>query len=465
MRYDEDLEIIDAFEDIEPISHIMNKPVTKKEDKKVEKISVKKENNKKEKNNNYNKKNKLLFNSIIFLPICSLIYLISLNSNILINNRISIFSLCLIILFLITLIVGIIKEIFIKRNIFIKLLKTTSAFLYISVFVGISILLYGNDSTVRDFIIDKAMSTTNHQYLATWLFDENTISTSLLQLKEATQIEINGSDKITFNEINYNQEIYTSIYEEQILNKENEDDLYKIIEIQGTTIGANYKYKGYLVAIYDPSKVKIGTSSGAGTHNGSYGEILSMISKKNNALVAMNAGGFYDPNWRSNGGIPHGAVIKDGKIQSEFRRGDVSGGLIGFNYNNELVLKRMTAEEAINSGIRDAVDWGPYLIVNGKNQYANVKKYSWATSRSAIGQRADGIVLMLVIDGGNQPGSYGASYADIAKIMENYGAVNAANLDGGTSTALVENNEYVNNPWNGHKRTIRRLPNAWIVVK
>jgi len=368
-------------------------------------------------------------------------------------------------IFLVFLIMGIIKEIKIKRKKYAKFIKLSLSTIYIFVFVSIGTLLYGSNSILRDFIIDKAMSTTNHQYLATWLFDSTTISESLLQLKEATHVEISGSDRIVFDTINYNQVIYENQYEAEILSKEHENDLYKIIGIQGKTIGANRKYRGYLVAIYDPSKVKLATSTGAGVHENSYGEILSVISKKNKALIAMNAGGFYDPYWRSNGGIPHGAVIKNGEILSEFRRGDVSGGLIGFNYNNELVLKRMTAEEAINNNIRDAVDWGPYLIVNGKNQYANVKHYTWATSRTAIGQRKDGIVLFLVVDGGNQPGSYGASYADIAKIMEQYGAVNAANLDGGTSTALVENDKYVNNPWNGQRRTIRSLPNAWIVVE
>ena len=85
MRYgDEELEIIDAFEDIEPVSHIMNKPENKKEEtKKATKYSVKKE-----KRNNYNKDNKLLFNSIIFLPICSLIYLISLRLAVLFDKDI-----------------------------------------------------------------------------------------------------------------------------------------------------------------------------------------------------------------------------------------------------------------------------------------------------------------------------------------------------------------------------------------
>ena len=465
MRYDdEDLEIIDAFEDIKIVSHTKVKEPKKEEKPKELKKKESKQKPKTQKIKHQGK-NKILFNSIVFLPIFSFIYLISTNSKVLINNRISIFALVMMGILSITLIIGIIKEFSLQRKKLNKILKLTSSLLYVSIFALASILLYGSNSSVRDFIIEKAMSTTNHQYLATWLFDEKTISNSLLELKNATQVEINGSSKLEFDKINFDQEIYTNIYEEQVLSRENEDDIYKIIEISGTTIGANYKYRGYLVVVYDPANVKLATSKGAGTTSSSYGQTLSTLSKNSNALVAMNAGGFYDPYWRSNGGIPHGAVIKDGVIQSEFRRGDVGGGLIGFNKDNELVLKRMTAQEAVDAGIRDAVDWGPYLIVNGKNQYAKVKHYTWATSRTAIGQRKDGIVLMLVIDGGNQPGSFGASYADVAKIMENYGAINAANLDGGTSTALTENHQYVNNPWNGRKRTIRSLPNAWIVVK
>ena len=72
---------------------------------------------------------------------------------------------------------------------------------------------------------------------------------------------------------------------------------------------------------------------------------------------------------------------------------------------------------------------------------------------TSIGECAGGIV--------------GAFYDKSGSInnCNNYGAINAANLDGGTSTALTENHQYVNNPWNGRKRTIRSLPNAWIVVK
>lgn len=464
MRYDnnDEIEIIDAFDELDKnvILDAKTNSSKRKSVPNVKKQSITKSQRKKNSNHpNY------LFNfSIIILPISLFLYNVSLRSNVLINRRLSIFLLITSIISALSLIIGLFYEMRIARKISTRIFKTALASIYAAFFVFLGISLYGDNSTIRDFIINKAMSTTNHQYLAMWLFNHETISESLTQLKKATQVEIDGSHKFDFSDINFDNEFYTNPYEEAILKKNNPDDDYKIIKITGKTIGSKKTFKGYLVAVYDPSKVKLATSSGAGVDDSSYGEILSVIAKKSNAQVAMNAGGFYDPYWNSNGGIPHGAVIKNGQILTEFRRGMESGGLIGFTNDNKLILKRMTAQEAIDEGVRDAVDWGPYLIVDGKNQYKKVTYSTWATSRTAIGQRRDGIVLFLVIDG-VQPDTYGASYADVAKVMEQYGAINAANLDGGTSTALVEKNQYINNPWNGHKRTIRRLPNAWIVTK
>ena len=58
----------------------------------------------------------------------------------------------------------------------------------------------------------------------------------------------------------------------------------------------------------------------------------------------------------------------------------------------------------------------------------------------------------------------------MTEIMQNYGAVNAANLDGGTSSALVEriNGEVklINNPISsgGNQGVLRRIPTSWMVV-
>lgn len=320
-------------------------------------------------------------------------------------------------------------------------------------------MLYGKDKTYQNRIIEEMMNTTSHQYVANLFYSNRVIENTLSMVGE----QKNTEPLYEFEELEFESRNYANRYEEEILTKDPQNELYKIIKLEGTLRDGVSKYTGYLAVIYDPSHVKIGTSNGAGVvPETSFGQILSQISKNNQAVLAINAGGFYDPDWSSNGGVPHGAVIQDGQIKTEFDRGIDSGGIIGFTKDNQLILKRMSAQEAIDMGVRDAVDWGPFLIVNGKN-YFEEERSKWACARTVIGQRKDGIVLMLVIDGG-QEHSVGASYSDLADIMERYGAYNAANLDGGTSAAMVENNEYINIPFNGQRRTIRSLPNAWIVT-
>lgn len=320
-------------------------------------------------------------------------------------------------------------------------------------------LLYGKDKKYQDFIIRESMNTKDHQFIASIFYNHRTIENTLSKTKN----QESGEELYQFEPINFETKFYANSYEKELFTKEDENQIYKIVKVEGVSETGGYKYSGFLTVVYDPSHVKIGTSVGAGTGEGSYGQTLSDISKENHALVAMNAGGFYDPDWSSNGGIPHGTVIQNGVVKTEYNRGIDSGGMIGFNQDNQLILKRMSTSEAIQMGIRDAVDWGPFLIVNGENYFSNSTS-KWACARSVIGQRKDGVVLMLVIDG-DQPHSKGASYKDLADIMERYGAYNAATLDGGTSSSMVENHEYINIPFNGTRRTIRRLPNAWIVTE
>lgn len=350
------------------------------------------------------------------------------------------------------------KRVFNHYNIKRKLAVLFFALSYSTFLFGIVNLVYYNDS-FKEWLITSSIGSINYKHIAFSLYSDSIIKDVIDDNTEEVDL---SKDVIDFSNIGYDGMVYANKYEEEILNRK-EDAIYKVIKISGTAIGSSYRYEGYLVAVYDPSLVKVAKSSGAGTFEGAYGETLSVISKKNNALVAMNAGGFYDPDWNSNGGIPHGDVFIDGKLDSTYVDGGVGGGLIGFDKNNKLILKNMSSEEAKARGIRDGVEWGPFLIVDGVNKFKNVDYYTWTCARSAIGQRKDGIVLMLVIDG-LQEHSKGASYADMAYIMEKYGAINAANLDGGTSSSMTVNHEYINSPWNGYVKTYRWLPNAWIVA-
>ena len=91
----------------------------------------------------------------------------------------------------------------------------------------------------------------------------------------------------------------------------------------------------------------------------------------------------------------------------------------------------------------DGLEFGPFLIVNGKP--IEIVGDPWGKSpRAAIGQRKDGVVLFLVIDGENYID--GASLQDVVDVFTKYGAYNAANLDGGHSTSLSINGKLYNNP-------------------
>ena len=154
--------------------------------------------------------------------------------------------------------------------------------------------------------------------------------------------------------------------------------------------------------------------------------------------------------------------LADGKIVSDYEDAKMGGGFVGFTKDDKLVLGKMTKEEALDMGIRDAIEFGPFLIVNGKSSFVKGNGGWGIAPRTAIGQREDGIVLFLVING-RLATSIGADMGDLTEIMENYGAVNAANMDGGSSSALVINNEIINTPVAGGDNGLRDIPTFWIV--
>lgn len=335
--------------------------------------------------------------------------------------------------------------------------------------VGILILLilfYGPISTFREWWITTAMTTMSHKYLAEWFFDEETINEVLSKnrIEETDETTDTSLIVITPEEDETEEQIeFENEYEKQLfaknLDKEEyniyaESENYRIIEIEGKG------YKGYLAAIYDPSKVKVATSK----YIGSNGQYLTDISKQNNATIAINGGGFLDENNKGNGSTPLGIVMSEGKVITN-NNNTVGGGLIGLDNNNKLVVGKMSLTTAKSLGIRDAVTFSPFLIVNGEP--AKIRgNGGWGTApRTAIGQRQDGVILFLVIDG-RRLTMPGASIKDLIEIMQNYGAYNAANLDGGTSSAMTYNNEIVNDPMDasGNHRT-RHIATAFVFTE
>lgn len=329
--------------------------------------------------------------------------------------------------------------------------KSKSKFLVISLIVIdiIAIIcffvVYGPFSFFRDWLVSTALTSMDHKYFAYTMYSSEHVKEIASQ---NVTIETRDTTDVSLIDMSSSIDtgVYDSIYDQQVLKRDENNDLYKIIPIEGKT------WEGNIVVIYDPSRVRLALSKKIS--NG--GQYTTDISKDNNAIVAINGGGFKRSGRKL---IPHGVLIKDNKVL--YDKGNEKSRIIGFNDENVLVLMRGTKEDAIAANIRDCVDFGPFLIVNGKASTFKGDGGYGKRPRTAIGQRQDGIVLMVVVDGKN--GLSGMSMPDLTNLFVKYGAYNAANLDGGGSSTLVIEGKLYNNPRGWGYTGERYVPMAWYV--
>ena len=412
---------------------------------------------------------RLILLSLLLIPFFSYLYIISVHSSGLIKLPISILIVWLDVISLFILLFGIVLVISNKKDNNYKKMRLWKKIIITIFFIGyigcsstLMFLFYGPYNEFRDWYVTSAMTTLSHQFLAKWIYDDETIERIRYENDVIEVAEDTNPDLVVINGGDVTISVYANEYEEQVLKKDKGNDLYKIIDIK------EKNFKGKMAVIYDPSKVHIAVSNGIGSDvNTATGQMIYTMEKQSGSVISMNASGFYDPGYNSKGGVPRGCVISNGKkiINNAGYKFSV-GGLIGFNKDNKLVLSRtMTCDQAINSGIRDAIQYGPFLIVNGKSSYVKGNG-GWGTApRSAIAQRKDGIVLFLVIDG-RQKESLGADMGDLSSVLLKYGAYNAANLDGGTSSAMSVNGSIITHPINGSFQPKTRIvPDAWVVYK
>lgn len=236
--------------------------------------------------------------------------------------------------------------------------------------------------------------------------------------------------------------------EEKTPNKESD---IEVVDITGPT------YRGKMMIIKDPSRVMVGVK---GAFDGTPGKTVADIAASYGAVGGVNGGEFEDPNGMGHGEYPIGLVISQGRhVYGEL---DTRYPLvIGIDKDNILRLDSMTGQEALKIGIRDCVCFGggPVLIKNGQASEV-LGSSSGLNPRTAIGQRADGAILLLVVDG-RQASSLGATFEDLISIMLEYKAVNAANVDGGTSSNMVYDGRVITNCSSLYGT--RQLPTAIIV--
>ncbi len=346
----------------------------------------------------------------------------------------------------------------------LTVLITTFVTIYAIGCSGFLFLLYGPYHNFKNWLITTAMMTMNHQYLCKWFYNETMIADVLSENYIEEFTEDTDASLVDFVDVDLTN---ANEYEKEILVRK-KDDIYKLItfEVNGC--------KAYLAAIYDPKNISVGVTKWLGRS----GQYAYDMAKENDAVLAINGGGFVDPGHNSKGAMPVGVTIKNGKLITSSGGG---GNVIGFNKDGVLMLnKNRGGSAAISEGYYNAVTMTPFLIVNGKPAFIKGNGGWGYAARTAIGQRADGIVLFLVVDS-NSTRSKGASMLDLTEIMQRYGAINAANLDGGTSSVMVlpkeeasqyttmceDNNlEYcwINDPIDSaFRHRSRGIPTVWLV--
>ena len=236
-------------------------------------------------------------------------------------------------------------------------------------------------------------------------------------------------------------------------------------------------YNAHIMIVRDPSKVYLGTS----TENFSTsipGTRIDDQIETDGAIAGVNAGAFFDNGTSdpSVGSVPEGLVYSKGVCK--WTTGSPPNGIkgfAGFNKDNILVVAQdnLSKAQAEELNIRDGCCFGPVLIMNGEiNQEAYNSNSGW-NPRTAVGQRKDGAVVFVCIDG-RQAGSAGGTYKDVIDIMIEYGVVNACNMDGGSSSIMVYRDTYglfgeagtvqVINSYSLLQERPRKMPTFWMVA-
>ncbi|HCW52187.1 MAG TPA: exopolysaccharide biosynthesis protein [Clostridium sp.] len=298
-------------------------------------------------------------------------------------------------------------------------------------------LLYGPFENAKSTFVGAAMTSMSHQYLATWFLSDEKIA-KILGTNDDTA---DGSDETT----NVSEIKIPTIKDETI-------EFYELTD--------NPKFNGYYLVIKDPTRVKVGYTSKLNVE----GETTSQIAENNNAIAAINGGAFTDQSsnaqWTGNGGFPSGVIMTGGEVIHDDLGAGNKTDLFGITKKGVMVVGKYSVDELKNMDIQEALSFGPALVINGKMTPMSGDGGWGIAPRTVIGQRQDGAIILLVIDG-RGVSSLGATLKESQEVIYKLGAVNALNLDGGKSTTLYYNGEVRNTP--SYSMGERTIPTAVIV--
>jgi len=288
---------------------------------------------------------------------------------------------------------------------------------------GPFMLYYGPFQNVKKSMVSAIMQTKTHQYLATTFLSKDRISKILN--RDANNLGSWTTGSTADEQIN------------DVTISNSHDNTITRYDIPGK------KFDGYMLEIKDPFRIKVGYTKKLGKE----GQRTSQIAENNNAIAAINGGGFTDKSsdgkvWAGTGGTPLGFVISNGREIFTDMSQNAKTSVMAMTSDGHLIVGEKSLADLKKEKATQAIAFGPALIVNGKAQKG---LDAGPNPRTAIGQKQDGTILLLVIDG-RQGLKLGASLQDVQQIMLQFEAWNATNLDGGSSSTMYYDGGVISNP-------------------
>jgi exopolysaccharide biosynthesis protein len=287
-------------------------------------------------------------------------------------------------------------------------------------FISTSLLLFhGPYKALTTYVIDS-VATTRHGYLLRPL-SLYTLSSAEIQAHSAHLMLTNTAAKTV------RMRDYSNI----------QDNSIQIDTFTGSTFAAK------VMLIRNPKLVKVAITKYVGTA----GETVSEMVHDNGAVAGINAGAFDDTGWRGTGGLPLGITMHNGNLLQNDQTKWQGQPVVALTAEGQLICGAYSMQQLRAMNVEEAVSFGPVLVQDGHGMVQGQGGWGYAP-RTAIGQKADGTIIFIVTDGRFIHGAndLGASLKDLQDLMLQYGAVTAANLDGGSSSTMVYNGKLVNQP-------------------
>ena len=346
---------------------------------------------------------------------------------------------------------------------FFLLLFTVLILAVVALVLVMNLVFNGPSPAARDKLTMSLIEASATKWVPALFIGEDAVAEIRASVNAEMESEVTDTSKVV---IQKNSAITSASNE-----WENYPDGIRIESYSGDTFNA------HIMLVKDPAQVYVGVSNKGGFSRNIPGKRLTEAIEEENAIAAVNAGAFFDNGTATAevGSTPEGLVYSEGACV--WKTGAPPNGITGFaGFNKDDILvvtkKNLTQAEAEELNIRDGCCFGPALIINEEINMEAYNNKSGFNPRTAIGQRADGAVIFVCIDG-RQAGSAGGTYADIIDIMVEYGAVNACNMDGGSSSVMLYRDTYGRYGEAGQVQMVnnysllqsqpRRMPNYWLV--